>query len=148
MTLSKLPVKTTLSAGGVVYRRHAGSIDVVLVGQKERGLWVLPKGQVEKGEDHLATAVREVAEETGLQVKPVAELGAIDYWFVDRVEAMRVHKTVYFFLMECTGGDLSRHDWEYDQVGWFSPADALAAMSHKNEADLLRKALLRFSEHA
>ena len=141
MTTPKLPVKNALSAGGVVFRRREGRIEIALVGNKERGIWSLAKGTVEKGEDVLQTALREVAEETGLQVRSVARLGSISYWFVDKAEGCRYHKVVVYLLMEAVGGDLSQHDWEHDQAAWFSPQEALAAMSYRNEADMVRKAL-------
>ncbi len=138
---TKLPVKAALSAGGVVYRRSGSGVEIALVGHKERGIWALPKGMVEKGEDVREAALREVAEETGLRVRPVARVGSIDYWFVDKAEGCRYHKVVVYFLMEAVGGDLSLHDWEHDQAAWFAPEDGLSVMSYHNERAIVRKAL-------
>ena len=63
------------------------------VDRRGRMLWSLPKGHVEQGETAEQTAIREVAEETGIHGHVLAALGSIDYWFV--TEGRRVHKTVH-----------------------------------------------------
>lgn len=75
-----------VSAGLLMYRRGAaGAVEVFLVhpggpfwAKKDRGAWGIPKGEVEEGEEMLATAVREFAEETGFRAEaPFLELGSI-----------------------------------------------------------------------
>ena len=53
-----------VSAGGVIYRKHGGAIEIALIHVRHR--WGLPKGHVEEGESISETAIREVREETGL----------------------------------------------------------------------------------
>ena len=58
-----------------------------LIGRTDRRgrlLWSLPKGHIEEGETPEDTAVREVAEETGIIGEVVAPLGIIDFWFSPR----------------------------------------------------------------
>jgi predicted NUDIX family NTP pyrophosphohydrolase len=62
----------TESAGLLIYRRTATELEVLLVhpggpfwANKEKGAWSIPKGELAEGEDPLAAALREVAEETG-----------------------------------------------------------------------------------
>lgn len=64
-----------VSAGLLVYRRTDRSIELLLVHpggpywhHKDEGAWSIPKGLIEDGEDHLAAARREFAEETSLRV--------------------------------------------------------------------------------
>lgn len=127
------------SAGGVVARRVGDQIQVALVGNSSRNTWYLPKGGLAKGETIEQAAIREVTEETGLQVRMVKPIRPIEYWF--HVRGARVHKTVHYFLMEPTGeGDFSQRDWENDRAGWFELRDAMEAMSYENEKELVREA--------
>jgi 8-oxo-dGTP diphosphatase len=68
--------KVERSAGGVVYRDSEGQMMVVLIATRERAVWGLPKGQIEKHENRLEAALREVREETGLRTEHVADLGS------------------------------------------------------------------------
>jgi 8-oxo-dGTP pyrophosphatase MutT (NUDIX family) len=101
--------------------------------------WALPKGTPTDDETIEQTALREVAEETGLQVRILAPVGAIDYFFTQSGE--RIHKTVHFFLMEVTGGSLEDHDHEFEQVGFFPVAEALTLLSFPTERQLVEQAL-------
>jgi 8-oxo-dGTP pyrophosphatase MutT (NUDIX family) len=136
--LARLKTALAVSSGGVVYRILDERIQVVLCGRLAKQIWGLPKGTPLKGEDLIQTAIREVREETGLDVRVLEPIGQIEYWFVAR--GVRFHKTVHYYLMQPTGGDLSRHDPEYDVVHWFDLDDALRQMSYRNEADIVRKA--------
>ncbi len=100
--------------------------------------WSLPKGTPHRGETTEETALREVAEETGLEVRIVAPVGAIDYFFVQG--GKRIHKTVHYFLMEPTGGDLSGHDAEFDEVRWVDVVEAPTVMSFETERQLVDRA--------
>jgi predicted NUDIX family NTP pyrophosphohydrolase len=73
------------SAGLVIYRRHAGKLEVLLAhpggplwARRDEGAWTIPKGELAPDEDPLAAARREVAEETGLRPDgPFLDLGTI-----------------------------------------------------------------------
>jgi ADP-ribose pyrophosphatase YjhB (NUDIX family) len=126
------------SAGGVPYRQGPQGVEVALVGRIEPERWALPKGTPTQGESMEQAAVREVTEETGLQVRLIRPLLDIDYWFVLR--GMRHFKTVHFYLMEVIGGDTSFHDAEYDVVEWFPLAEAFSRLSYATERDVLARA--------
>ena len=102
---------------------------------------MLPKGTPASGETIEATALREVAEETGLEVRIVAPVGAIDYFFTQDGE--RIHKTVHFFLMEPTGGSLDHHDHEFEDVRFFPVAEALNLLTFPTERQLVEQALAK-----
>ncbi len=137
--------RVEISAGGVVWRRSAsGDIQTVLIRPKGGQAWALPKGHVEKGEHVIDAAMREVREETGLEVGGAEKLGDVSYVFSwhDQPGAalVRIFKRVYFFLMECRGGDPAKHDAEIAEVVWLPIDDAIARATYDNERGLLKKA--------
>ena len=103
--------------------------------------WSLAKGTPEPGETLEQTALREVQEETGLEVEIAAPLGTIEYWFSRREPNTRFHKTVHFYLMAPIGGEINLHDPEFDVVQWFPSEEALEALTYANEVEVLRRAL-------
>lgn len=135
-----------VSAGGVVYRHGNKGVEVVLCGLHSPLRWSLPKGTPNQGETLEQTALREVQEETGLQVEIEAPLGAIQYWFVRPDDGARCHKTVHFFLMRATRGCTEGHDPEFDVVRWFPAQEALRVMTYANEAQMVEKALALLEE--
>lgn len=164
---SKRRVETLVSAGGVVYRRVDGQVEAVLCGREyssasgrgtmgpgeengssggKRVRWSLAKGTPDAGESLEETALREVREETGLEVEIYAPLGTISYWFVGRETDVRYHKTVHFYLMVPVGGGIELHDPEFDVVQWFSSDEALSVMAYANEVDVMRRALSVISD--
>jgi 8-oxo-dGTP pyrophosphatase MutT (NUDIX family) len=129
-----------VSAGGVVLSEPASGSLVALVARRSaRGdlQWTLPKGTQEAGETIIDTALREVREETGLQVELLIELDTIDYWFVWTPAQTRYHKFVHYFLMRAVGGDLALHDREMEEARWFPMEGAHTAMAFANERKLL-----------
>ena len=143
---SRPSVKTLVSSGGVIYRETNGVPETVLCGRSDPVRWSLAKGTPDEGETLAETALREVREETGLEVELDAPLGSIEYWFVDRQNDTRYHKTVHFYLMVPVGGNTDRHDREFDVVKWFEVDAALAALAYVNEAGVLRRALAIINE--
>ena len=103
--------------------------------------WSLAKGTPDPGETLEETALREVREETGLEVEMDSPLGAIDYWFVGQEPGVRFHKTVHYYLMNPIGGGIELHDPEFDVVKWFTSEEALEILAYANETEVLRRAL-------
>lgn len=129
------------SFGGVVYRRGPDAdVEVVVVGRRDPGIYGLPKGTPNPGESVEDTALREVREETGLEVEIEQKIDVIEYWFVRASIDTRFHKWVHFYLMRPTGGDTSLHDHEHDVVQWLPLAEAKALLTYHNEVRILEKA--------
>ena len=98
----------------------------------------MPKGTPCSGETIEQVAVREVQEETGLEVHLISYIGAISYTFIH--DQIRYYKQVRHFLFEATGGDIALHDHEYDRVAWFPLPEACRRISYANEANILSQA--------
>jgi 8-oxo-dGTP pyrophosphatase MutT (NUDIX family) len=139
-TRRERPVRQAVSAGGVVYRRDGSNIEVVLVMRHEGDGWVLPKGTAEAGETLEQTALREVQEETGLEVEIVDAVGEDRYSFEPRRERVRVDKVVHHYLMEPRGGDFGLHDHEYQAVDWFDINEAPRLLAFGSQGLILEQA--------
>ena len=128
-----------VSAGGVVWREREqqGEVEIVLV-QTPARRWSLPKGTPENGEKLDETALREVSEETGLQVRLDEKIGVMRYSFSG--EEARIDKAVHFWLMQATGGSFENHDNEHIDVRWVGLGDAMRMVSYRNTASLLEDA--------
>lgn len=128
------------SAGGLVVDGLDGPVEkqsAALIGRTDRRgrlLWSLPKGHIEQGETAEQTAMREVAEETGIHGTVLASLGSIDYWFV--TEGRRVHKTVHHYLLRFQGGELSDEDVEVTEVAWVPLSELVSRLAYADERRL------------
>jgi 8-oxo-dGTP pyrophosphatase MutT (NUDIX family) len=136
--VARLRTATATSAGGIVVR-YEGDVPSLVLGmrrrERDRVTWTLPKGTPVTGETAEETAIREVGEETGLQVRITGRLPSIHYSFVQR--GTRINKTVHYFLMEPIGGDLSLHDREFEDVRWTRFDDATCILAFDTERDLV-----------
>lgn len=143
-----------VSAGGLVFREFAGQIETLLCARSRSACsrttdppdnaplsWRLPKGTPEPGETIEQTARREVQEETGVRVNVLAPIASIRYCFVGHADGIRYDKTVYFYLMEPTGGSTADHDAEFDIVEWLPYDAALELLEYDNERNVLAEAL-------
>ncbi|MBA3411731.1 MAG: NUDIX hydrolase [Geodermatophilaceae bacterium] len=129
------------SAGGLVVDAERDVPAAALIGRidrKGRLLWSLPKGHIESGESPEDTAVREVAEETGIVGEILAPLGVIDFWFV--ADGRRIHKTVHHFLLRAVGGTLSDEDVEVNEVAWVPLEELSARLAYADERALAERA--------
>lgn len=139
--MARLRSARATSAGGVVVRRRDGR-DQLVLGRRTREragiVWSLPKGTPQPGESAHATALREVGEETGLQVRILGRLPDVHYVFVRA--GTRYFKTVHYFLMEAVGGDFARHDREFEEVRWVDFAETAGFPMFETERALVGQA--------
>jgi 8-oxo-dGTP pyrophosphatase MutT (NUDIX family) len=145
----RLPAVEETSAGGVIVDVHDGVARTAVIARRNRAgrvEWCLPKGHLEKDETLEQTAVREVAEETGIVGRILAPLGTIDYWF--STSGMRIHKVVHHYLLEATSGELSIEgdpDAEAIDVAWFPLVDVHLHLTFPNERRIAQVAWERLA---
>lgn len=132
--------QANVSAGLLLYRRRGGRLEVLQAhpggpfwANKDAGAWTVPKGLVEVGEDLLAAARREFAEETGLRPDgPFLPLGSV---------RQKAGKVVHAWACEgdadpaALTSNVMSAEWppgsgrwvefpEVDRCAWFEPAEA------------------------
>lgn len=139
-----LPVVDETSAGGLVVSVQDGIHHAAVIARRNRAgrlEWCLPKGHLEGDETPEEAAVREIAEETGIQGRVLRRLGIIDYWFTG--DDRRVHKVVHHFLLGAVGGVLTVEgdpDGEAEDVEWVAVADLPHRLAYPNERRLAEAA--------
>lgn len=90
-------MKTEMSCGAVVFTREAGELRFVIIRSKT-GCYGFPKGHIERGETEQQTALREIKEETGLDVTLIDGFRTTDSYVWVRERRSDIHKTVVYFL--------------------------------------------------
>ena len=134
------------SAGGVLVRRLRGRwwLAAIRPNGKPEGVWALPKGLIDPGESGAETAVREVAEETGLTGRVEGKLGDVRYVYTRR-GGERVFKVVSFFLLRYTRGRIGElppgMELEVAEARWLPLDEAPRLLAYGGEREMAEVAL-------
>jgi 8-oxo-dGTP pyrophosphatase MutT (NUDIX family) len=129
----------------VVVRKLKGRwmLAAIRPGGKKPGVWALPKGAIDPGEDPAATAVREVLEETGVRATLDGKLGDVKYVYT--WDGERVFKVVSFYLLRYSGGRLGEIAPEFEhevaEVQWLPLEEAPRLLAYKGERQMAAKAI-------
>jgi 8-oxo-dGTP pyrophosphatase MutT (NUDIX family)/phosphohistidine phosphatase SixA len=125
-----------LAAGAVCWRIVGGKTQVLLVHRGERADTSLPKGKLDPGETPPQTAVREIAEETGLSITLGAPLGTTEYTMPGGRE-----KIVYYWAAEVNDGIAAASTFTPNQeiaaIEWLPIRAARAALTYERDRDVL-----------
>lgn len=137
-------MKREFSAGGIVFKRVKTHNLLWLVAQhsQHKG-WVFPKGLIgdqKVGESSAETAVREVEEETGVKAKIIKKLKKPAIYFYVWQGEKRI-KTVSYFLMEFTGGDINNHDFEMTKIEWWPKEKVEKELTYKSDKEAFKETL-------
>lgn len=133
-----------VSAGGLIVSAMDPN-QVALIRHRNRGggsSWCIPKGHVEASESLEQTAMREVAEETGISGEILQKLDTISYRFT--ADGRLIQKTVHHYLLRQTGGELGFENdptGEVTKVGWFALGELDRVLTHTNERKIARIAI-------
>ena len=129
-----------ISSGGVLVRRLKGEwvFAAIRPNGKPEGVWALPKGLVHRGESSEETALREVAEETGVQARSLGKLGDVRYVYT--WEGRRIFKVVSFFLLRYSRGRLDElapeQRREVAEARWLPLAEAEQLLAYRGEREM------------
>jgi 8-oxo-dGTP pyrophosphatase MutT (NUDIX family) len=110
---------------------------------KKAGVWALPKGLLDGGEQPAETALREGFEETGVEGRLVRKLGDVRYVYT--WEGERVFKIVSFFLARAGRGRIGAlppgMEREVAEARWLPLADAGRLLAYRGEREMAAAAL-------
>lgn len=124
------------SCGAVVFYKQTGEYQFLVIKHRNNGHWGFPKGHVEKGELEQDTALREIAEETGLTVRLLNGFRhKIEY-----TPKEGIWKEVVFFLAEASDQDVTIQDEEIDDYKWLPYSKAHDLITFSNSKNTLAKA--------
>lgn len=119
------------SCGAIIYNNNKE----VLIVKHNAGHWDFPKGHMEYQEDEFQTAIREVKEETNLDVELFKEYR----YEIHYSPKENVYKTVVFFLAKNKSNTLVKQDCEIQNIGWFEYKEALNILTYDIAKELLKK---------
>lgn len=137
-------IDVEVSAGGLVFFRQNSNIYIALV-QRDDGSWVLPKGHkkvIDKSMEE--TAVREVAEETGLSTKKLRIIDKIGSYSYDESAAkLNVNKINHFYLMEYISDEFKelKTDFEHMSAKWWDINEELPFMFYIYQKILINETI-------
>jgi ADP-ribose pyrophosphatase YjhB (NUDIX family) len=150
------------SAGGVVLRRMRGRWFLAVIephmerpkksnpkapasSKASDPVVALPKGAIDHGERPEQTALREVAEETGVHAELVGKLADVKYYYVRNWgDRARVFKIVSFYLLLYRSGRLGRiakeMRIEVQKAYWLALNEAPTTLSYRGEREVAERA--------
>ncbi|MGE2835616.1 NUDIX hydrolase [Mycobacterium sp. SMC-4] len=131
--------KTVLAAGAVLWRPAQGSapqgdgeLEVAVIHRPRYDDWSLPKGKVDPGETEPVTAVREIAEETGVHARLGRRLTSVSYPVEEGVKKVR------YWAAKAVGGNFTVND-EVDELKWLPVRQAMDQLEYPQDRKVLRR---------
>ncbi|MBS7362094.1 MAG: NUDIX domain-containing protein [Oscillospiraceae bacterium] len=124
------------SCGAVVFRNDATEKKFLLIRNKRSAHWGFPKGHIEPGENNEQTAIREVLEETGINIRVLPNFKKCSEYTIQG----RIEKSVSIFLAETDDVEYTIQPEEIEECGWFSYYDALKTLNYDNDKRILEQA--------
>ncbi len=129
-------MKKEKSCGAVVYRMENGE-PMFLIEHMVKGHVSIPKGHMEGNETEEETALREIREETNLEVELDTGFRYEDSYYPYE----GIYKEVVYFVAEVRGGELKNQEAEVSLLEWLRFDQAVEAVTYDNIREALRGAM-------
>ena len=130
------------SCGAIVYRKSHGNTEILLIKHINSGHWSFPKGHVEGNETEVETAIREIKEETAIDVM-------IDPTFRETVSYYPKRdnqKTVVYFIGKAKNYDYIPQEEEISEIRWVDIGYASNILTYENDKNIVNKAKTAIKE--
>lgn len=131
---------TIYAAGIVCWREQNGKLEVALVHREQYKDWGFPKGKLDPGEQLPQTAVREVLEEAGFNVRLGRKLGVISYQVGEGLD-----KEVHYWASKVTAKAIAKQKFSPNQeiakVEWIAAKEALQLLSYEHDKNLMEQVI-------
>ena len=130
------------SCGAIVYRKSHGNTEILLIKHIKSGHWQFPKGHVEGNETEVETAIREIKEETAIDVM-------IDPTFRETVSyypKRDTQKTVVYFIGKAKNYDYIPQEEEISEIRWVDIGYASNILTYENDKNIVNKAKTAIKE--
>lgn len=124
------------SCGAVVIRKKDNKIDTLLI-QMLGGHWSFPKGHVENNETEIETALREIKEETNLDVVVDTRFREITTYS----PKPEVLKDVIYFIAISKGDNYTIQETELKAAKWVDIYEAVSNVTYEDDKKILKKAI-------
>lgn len=124
------------SCGAIVFRRFHGNIQILLIKHINSGHWSFPKGHIENNETEIETAVREIKEETGIDVN-------IDPTFRETVSYFPkkdTQKVVVYFIAQAKNFQYKPQEDEISEIRWVDIGYAKQILTYENDKTIVNRA--------
>lgn len=128
-----MKLKKEKSCGCIIIENNK----ILLVYEKRRNFWGLPKGHVEEGESELETAKREVKEEVGLDV----EISTVKRYTLNYIIKEEIDKTSVFYFAKPKNEIIKMQESEIENVRWCTFEEAIELLTFEDWKEMLNKAI-------
>ena len=121
------------SCGAVVFRKENDEKKFLLIRNRRSAHWGFPKGHIEPGETEEETAIREVLEETGIEIKILPDFVKKSNYTIQG----KIEKSVSIFLGQTNQTQYNLQIEEIEECGWFSFDEAFKTLNYENDKYIL-----------
>ncbi len=140
-------MKKHISSGAIIYRKNGEKMEILIMHRETTNSWHLPKGTQEENETLDQTALREVKEETGLDIDLGVYIGKIDSTFERSGDF--INKETHYFIGTPLSGDIKNHDKEHETIVFVDYLTALYRLEnfslYEDEGKILKMAEKHFA---
>ena len=124
------------SCGAIIFYKTKQNTKILLVKNSNGRYWSFPKGHIEEGENEQQTAIREIKEETGLDVTIFDNFREISEY----CPFGKIRKRVVFFLAQAFTDNVKIQEEEIDSYIWVDLQQARKMCTYENDLRIIDKA--------